>query len=280
MTFCGGSFGSGGVGSSYFGSGSVLAITGAQQTAINAVEVTFSTPPRAFDPASVFDALNASNWTIRAIDPPSAIVRLAQWVERVDSLTVRVLFDGSLDRTTVYEIGLNGRVRDAMGAALSLCRTLQFLTFSPERPFSPAQQATGRFDLANPQTLSDLKASNPLGTYQINDRGDFALETGRQYLRKRVFRRAFTALGEFFHLPGYGFAEPLKGTITASLLRRMQARAQAQLLREPDVVSASVTVQALPDAPSIVVVDMKVRDTNGSADSLTIRMDLLNGQVS
>lgn len=276
---CGGAFGSAGFGSGPFGSGAALAVVLAAEWSLNAVDVTFSVPPRAADPASVFDALCPLNWTLAAIDPPAAVVRLAQTCARVSSLVVRVYFDGPLDDDTVYQITVAARVQDEVGLPIAPCRSWTFTTFAPERSPTVAQRETERADIANPQTLSDLKRRNPLGTFQISDRGDYANEAGRRYLRKRVFRRAQTALGEFFHLPQYGFAEPLKSTITPSLLRRMQARAQAQLLREPDVVSASVSVRALDDAPGIVVVDMKVRDTNGVDDSLSLRVDLLNGGV-
>ena len=276
---CGGAFGSVGVGSGAFGAGTVLAVEGVRETRLNALLVTFNVPPLALDRSSVFDALYADNWTLAALSPWGAVVRLAQACARVSALEVEVYLDGILAAPATYALTLNPRVRDALGLPSSGCRSAVFSTFASERVPTVAERATERSDIGNPQTLSDLKRRNPLGTYQINDRGDYANESGRAYLRKRVFRRAMTSLGEFYHLPNYGFAETLKGTITPALLRRMQARAQAQLLREPDVASASVTVQALADAPGIVVVTMLVRDTTGGTDSMTARMDLLNGGV-
>lgn len=278
---CGGAFGSGGLGSTPFGSGTTFALAAAVQVRLNAVDVTFTVPPLAVDPASIFDALFPANWTLTGIDPYTATARLAQYCERRDALTVRVFFDGPLTAPAIYALAVNPRVRDAYGVPIAPCSALVFGTFAPERQPAPGVAETLRSDVANPNTLQDAVKVDPppLGTFQIDDRGDYANETGRAYLRKRVFRRAFTGLGEFFHLPSYGFSEPLKSKITPQLLRRMQARAQAQLLREPDVAAASVSVQALVDAPSIVVVSMRVRDVTGATDSLTVRVDLQNSEI-
>lgn len=277
-TICGGSFGSGGVGSTPFGSGSVLAIASARQTSLSTVLVTFNVAPRAFDRASVFDALNPLNWSLISIDPTDAVVRLAQWAVRVTGESVEVTFDGPLTDRAVYEIVVDPRVTDAFGHPMSACNVFEFLTVAAPREVTEAQASIRRSDLANPQ-ISNLTSgvAVPLGTYQLNDRGDFALESGRPYLKKRVFRRAFTAMGDFFHLPNYGFAEPPKGIITPSLLQRMQSKAQSQLLREPDVVTAAVSVQNLAGQPNMVVVTMKVTDVYGVTDTVTANVDLTEG---
>lgn len=133
-----------------------------------------------------------------------------------------------------------------------------------------------RTDFANPQTLPDAENFDPppLGTFQINDRGDFAIERGTAYLRKRLLRRATSALGAFFHLPNYGFAEPIKGTITPDLLRRMQARAQSQVLQEPDVVRASVLVFRDTSAPNVVTIRITVTDREGTEETVSMNASI------
>lgn len=119
-------------------------------------------------------------------------------------------------------------------------------------------------DLANPFMPRDAPSANaPLGTFQIDGTGDLANDEGRVNLRKRIFRRATSLQGSFFHLAGYGFAQGLKTLIRPDDLRRLQSRARAQVLQEPDVQSASVTARAISQNPAIVRLDIKARDIYG-----------------
>lgn len=271
---CGGAFGSGGFGATPFGSGAALSVASAVEEALNAILVTFSVPPLAFDPANVNDALFAGNWSIAPRDPYNARVRLAQWVERVDELTVRVLFDGPLDAPATYRITLSPNVVDLYGVPLAaLCAYADVQTFPPTRvPPEQAVPTEVRTDLNNPFLVKDATLADPppLGTYQITGSGDYALERGRPYLRKRVLRRATTQMGEFFHLANYGFAEPLKSVIRPDLLRRMAAKATTQIRQEPDVESASVSARLANGTTNIVILDIKVRDRYGRVEELTV----------
>jgi len=269
---CVGAFGSGPFGSVPFGSGSSVSLFAARQVALNAVRVTFVVAPAISDPAVAWDALNAENWRLEARDPAAAIVRLAQWVEKVDEAQVDVFFDGPLSAPAIYRI-VASDLRTPSGSPIALvqdCRQADFATFPPYRVPPNRARPDVRTDLANPQTLSDEKVTNPLGTFQINDRGDYGLESGRPYLRKRILRRATSAFASFFHLPEYGFEQPLKGVIKPSLQRALQARAMGQIMREPDVARASVEVFTLPDHPEILVLAIAVVDTNGQADQMTV----------
>jgi hypothetical protein len=271
---CAGGFGAGAFGATPFGSGFTFAADEARQVALNAADVTFVGQPAASDPATYWDALNPANWVLSVRLPASAAVRLVQFVERRDVRTVRVFFDGPLSSPAVYRLTVAPQVEDAMGRPVAqACRDLDFHTFAPFRlnPLAalPREAPT---DLMNPWQIRDAEFTDPppLGTFQIDDRGDLALETGRAYLRKRIFRRATTGLGEFFHLPGYGFAEPLKSRITPDLLRRMQARAQAQIAREPDVIAVQVQASVLPTAPGVVVLDIKATDRVGNVEEMSV----------
>lgn len=270
---CGGSFGSGGSGSSSFGGGASLFVVSAEQEALNAILVTFSVAPDARDPATSWDALNPSNWTIVAIDPVDAPPRLVQYVERgPTSEQVRVFADGPLGAPATYRIIASAAVQAAGGGVIDpslSCRSATFATHPPTRVLPAVALTDPETDLANPQTAAE-GSSALLGTYQITDQGDLANETGRPYLRKRILRRASTGISEFFHLPGYGFAESIKGTIRPSMLARMQSRAQAQIMREPDVAACVVRAFQLPARPGFVVLDIRVRDTNGEDHQLTV----------
>lgn len=132
------------------------------------------------------------------------------------------------------------------------------------------------FDIANPQLIRDagLVDPPPLGQYQINDRGDYALDSRLQGLRKRILRRISTARGGFFHLPGYGFAPVQKGVVRTSELQKLAADAKAQVEREPEVVTAIVSVRQLARSPNVVLVSVLARTTLGLDVEANQKVDL------
>ena len=132
------------------------------------------------------------------------------------------------------------------------------------------------YDIANPQLLRDAPRHDgdlvPLGRYQVNDRGDFALDDRLSGLRKRVLRRLTTPRGGFYHLPEYGLAQEVKGPIRPSVLRDLAADARSQVESEPGVVRASVAVQQLRAAPNILVITALVQATGGLELSVSQRI--------
>lgn len=275
---CSGASGSSAFGAGPFGSGSVLSVASAEQEALNAILVTFSGLPLMSDPGSIFDARNPANWTVTPRSPFGALVRLVQWTEKADDDTVRLLLDGPLSAPAVYRVTVSERVTDVYGVPVAPgCLFVELTTFAPTRvPPEFVAPTEVPADLNNPFLVKDaaLVDPPPLGTFQITPAGDYALERGVPYLRKRILRRATTMLGEFFHLPDYGFAQPLKGTIKPDLLRKLQALAQQQILREPDVASALVTARLAQGTTNIVVLDMKVTDRYGRTEELTVPVRL------
>lgn len=271
---CGGALGSGGVGSTPVGSGSLLFVLSARQESLNAVIVTFAVPPEAFDPATFWDALRVRNWSLTPIDPPTAARRLVQYVERgPTSFDVRVFLDGPLDAPATYQITVSGDVRSATGGAGAPsveCRSALFVTFPPTRyPFGTGSPDLPS-DLDNPQTVSDAGQNAPIGTYQITEQGDLGIVSGRRYLRKRILRRVLTVIGGFFHLPTYGAAEPLKGRLSTTVMLRVQARLQAQIALEPDVVAVSVEVSQLLGNQPVMVIEIRARDRSGPLDPISV----------
>lgn len=267
MIGCAGAFGSGGFGASAFGSGYGLTVESARQVSLNAVDVTFSVPPRSADPGDVRDATNPANWTLSARSPGARLL-LVQFVARVSSRVIRVYFDGELTGEASYRITAASSVAGASGGALSPCSFADFETFLRARVLVvPAAQRDQNVDLANPFMPRDAPGpDSPLGTYQIDDVGDWATDSGRANLRKRVFRRATTGLGQFFHLPGYGFGQALKGLIRPDVLRKLKASAEQQIRLEPDVVAANVIVST--PTPSIVRLNIRVEDRFGRSEEM------------
>lgn len=136
----------------------------------------------------------------------------------------------------------------------------------PPAPVPPALLPSEEpYDVANPQLVRDagLRDPPPLGQYQINDIGDYALDNRLQGLRKRILRRASTALGGFFHLPEFGFASGIKEPIHPSQLVALAANAKIQVEREPEVIRATVSMTQLKGSPHVVVQAISVRTIGG-----------------
>lgn len=267
---CGGSLGSGGVGSSPFGSGSSLHVLSARARATNAVEVVFASPPAAADAATAWDALNPHNWTLELGSPFGLPVPLIQDVTREGSTTVVVYLDAEMGAPGEYRIVVAAGVRSAGGVEIPAsleCRSALFGTFPPPRVDVVVDRGDSPADLANQQTG---QTDSALGTLVVTDAGDYALERGRPYLKKRIIRRATTAAGEFYHLPQYGFGQGLKTTIRPGLLVSMAARARSQILLEPDVSACSVRAFTVADHPELVWLDIKVRDELGTSVEVVV----------
>lgn len=268
MASCG-SIGGGTFGSTPFGTMGA-GLTVATQVSMTSVRVDFfQVPaPQILSAVRANDALRASNWTLEVLEPFGAFTPLVQTVTQADEKSVEVFTDVSLTPGTRYKISTTAL--NTLGQPL-LCPEASFRTF--DRRVIELGEFT---DLANPYLVSDAPIVDPppLGTNQITDRGDLALDSGRSYLRKRVFRRISTELGGFYHLPNYGLAEPLKGMSTPDAVRRYRKQAENQIKREPDVKrvrAGAVRGPAAEDAnKNILFVTLLVEDVRGVVTEQTI----------
>ena len=208
------------------------------------------------------DALNPSNWTLVSLNPGAA-VPLAQTVEKITDEGYLIGFDAVLTPSSTYILTISATMKMADGTTVA-CTQASFITLPAQKGLFKSFEPT---DIANPQTTFDSTATSPaLGSYQITDRGDVGLESGRTYLRKRVTRRIFTGKGEFFHLPSYGFNLPIKGLLRPGQLENVSVDARNQILNEPDVVDVSVqTTRRLDNVAQQII---RVQDTRGQIDTL------------
>jgi len=261
-----------------------LCVAACQQSHTNGMRVTFGpAQPQMIDPFAPADALNAANYAVVPLSPADATERMVQWVEALDDFTVQLWLGGPLDAQATYQLTVSNVVDVDCVPIDPICATCTFVAFYPVPvPDAIKADADERLDIANPQLITDAQQrvgqDAPIGSFQINQRGDYALEANPSYLRKRVIRRATTQLGQFFHLPGYGFGQPLKGRVSASVLRSIQGEAIRQIKQEPDVASVAVRVrQASVGNPNILVLDIKVQDTSGRADNFSVPVDFSPG---
>lgn len=262
----------------------LLCVDSCDQSHTNGIQVVFGpAQPQMLDPFSPDDALNAANYTLTATAPAGATERMVQWVERIDDYTVQLWLDGPVDAGATYALVVSGVLDVDCVPISTLCDGCAFDAFNPEpTPNAITTEDDKSLDVANPQLMQDAQQRDgqdaPLGSFQINQRGDYALEANPHYLRKRIIRRATTRLGQFFHLPGYGFGQPLKGRLSPSVLRSIQGEALRQIQQEPDVATASVRVrQASAQNPNILVLDIKVQDTSGRSDNFAVPVDFSPG---
>ena len=252
-------------------------VTGARAVALNAVDVTFSEPPLASDPADTDDALYVAGWSLVAIDPSDAKIRLPQFVEDTPSPnTVRVYFDGRLSSDAVYEIIASGTVEAVSGAALNIDRARFRALIAPDA--YSVQTLDGVFDIANPQTAQDLPSNEgTLGDYQAQSDGSLVLDTGVSGVRKRILRRLTSQPGGFLHLgPDYGLNIDIGTKLTPTLLRNLAQSATRQVQQEPEVERAQVEVRRDARTPGIVYLTVRARLLDGTDVDVVAKRDVLN----
>lgn len=138
-------------------------------------------------------------------------------------------------------------------------------------------------DFANPQTSSAAVSSLPrphvpfaLGSFGVDDTGDYALDEGNVNLKKRIVRRLMTRKGAFAHLPNYGVGVPdnakkLGQAVTISVLK---AEAEAQIASEPDVLQSRVVVVINSDTPNLVRFRVAVKPKVGKPVAFEVPFDL------
>lgn len=134
----------------------------------------------------------------------------------------------------------------------------------PDQPFRSR-------DIANPVWRTGAKTTNEqafrLGTYVVDETGDYDTDEGEASLVKRIFRRLFAGPGEFLHLGndyGVGLRSYGKRLLQAGVQQTLRVKAEQQLAREPEVAQAKVTWTQDTANPSLVRVRVLVKLRTGS----------------
>jgi hypothetical protein len=183
----------------------------------------------------------------------------------------------------IYDSELINELTEAVGVFPGVYRRLQ--------P-NDSSVATPSRDFANPQTASDVEASAlavplppgtqaNLGSFQVDDSGDYAWDAGLTGVKKRVLRRAISTVGAFLHLPstyGVGFLDQVKQLGTAHTQDALADSWEAQIQEEPEVVAAQVTAIADPNNPNLVQFVAQVQTNTGSFTA-SAGFDTTNGDV-
>ena len=267
-----------------FGGPGDLVILAVAAIATNALIVEFDRAPLADDTTNPHSATHTDNWGVVAVDPtyysdtsPEGIPTVGAAVPTRQPLLARVernpddetqvilYFDGPLQEGVVHSISMSPEVCGALDESPTGVLTWSFLPPSSFTPFTRARAVEERYRDFDFVTTRD---GTPIGgTYRVDATGDIALQGGKESLRKRIYRRLFSGRGSWAFLRDYGLAVGLKSLGTRAELQSLASRAAAQIQREPDVVSATVTVQLDTRAEgAFVIVSVWVTTYSGLAD--------------
>lgn len=253
-------------------------LVAAVQLTLNMVAVDFSQHPKAQDSVTLNDALNPALWSLVAINPPDAVIRLPQLVQATaNPFVVNVFFDGPLGPFARYRITVAGTLlNSAEDTAIDpFARWADFVTMGPAVTQTAAQAQTLTYDLASPQMPKYTTGTDQLlGTMQPTSDGSLELDSGLRYVAKRILRRLITEQGGFAHMPDYGLGKPVGSLMRTSDLRALQQDAQKQLLQEDGVVSASVGLRQDPAAPGVIYMSISVRTQDGRTVTDSFGVDL------
>jgi hypothetical protein len=253
-------FGSGGFGAVPFGAtfSAGPSVRLAYVSSRNAIDVEFTGPLSAVDATIATDALNPDNWALTVPVLSTAFLPFVQVVESYDGgARIRVIFDADLTDGETYIVTVDGAVLDVTGAPVSAPLSAEVIV--PTLGFVSVTDSLPRELRTDIRSVAGAKAVS--GTPRYDETGDLANESGADYLKKRILRRAALLRGSVFHLPNYGAGKRLKTVITPAWLSNYQAEMKAQVLLEPDVSAVVVTVTRL--ASNIVRVAIRPTTVQG-----------------
>ena len=232
---------------------SSFAVNYAFALAVNRVRVAFSTAPLASARTVPGSAMNPASWGsgVQRLDTGAYLPIAA--VEQVDALTFDLTLGANLGAANVQH-----RVTAATVVNVD-CTGV-----SPDSADIAGLFATaGATSDPPPSDFRNWSAPrNPAGgTLQIGTDGDYRMESGVEYERKMIIRRLTTDPGGFFYLPDYGAGIATKRNYSTAALPRLQRELQRQVMLEPSVASAQVTVTLHPGQGILnIVVAAKLRN--------------------
>lgn len=278
-------FGGGKVGRLGFGgqaaAPSPLTILSIVAIAENVVRITFAVLPYFSGLLDQYDASLASCYSFtplastgrdgNAARPVSALFAVVGAVEN----SIEVTLDRPMTPDPAqYQVAITGT---ADAGTLTPIKTLIANFGAVARVFVPPQTDTAAAaskDFSNPSTLADLQSStvglvvpqvSPLGTYPVDDSGDYAIDQGLTSYKKRILRRCITRKNGFAFMPGYGVGIPQLGKRLqkSTVSGKVAADAQAQIGQEPETAAVSCTFAPSASNPGLTYLKIKAQTRNG-----------------
>lgn len=232
---------------------SLTSIASAYATSTNEILVTATGPILQRSPALTGDSTNPSTWQVIRGDT-NTIVPLAS-VAVVGPTQVSLRTVSPLPPQLVQLEVVTSNLLDATGALISSPRTALFQGVTEAAIATPelvaAASTSGARDLLNRQVPT---ADGSLTATLVVAGGDYVNETGKSLLRKLIIRRLLAAVGDFYHLPGYGCGLRVKEPLPVGDIVKLQARIKQQIMQERDVASVSVTITQSTNSMNVGVV--------------------------
>lgn len=277
MTQLAGGFGVAPLGGLEFGSQllPVGSIVSASMISANELSVQFSENINSLAFSGFKPIKIAYSWALSFIDPSSSQAPFVQTVAVTGLDSVSLFFDRPICCDVEYLITLS-----VSTATSHFPSSIEFvgLCIDPKAVQTDNRDDDGFLrDIANPSTPFDAIQTGALlalGTYEMTDQGDFAQDSGHASLRKRLIRRATTLFGEFFHLGSYGAGVEVKRLLRPDLLLRYQEKLRVQAEREIEVVSATVRLSQIFQAPNVVSIKILARTAAGDEVPLSIQIPI------
>jgi hypothetical protein len=135
------------------------------------------------------------------------------------------------------------------------------------RDFASPQDRAAMFDpLPNPDDPLNL------GTFVVDDLGDYAFDEGITSFKKRVIRRIISMKQSFAHMPEYGIGIQTYGKRLqlAGIRSNLIADIEQQIAREPEAVRVRATIDQDSRVPSLFYARVAVQLRTG----LAVRLDV------
>ncbi|RJO64879.1 MAG: hypothetical protein C4523_17755 [Myxococcales bacterium] len=232
----------------------------------NRLVLRFSTALREDDPVDLADALNPRYYGVEENGEKTLEVVEARLCEREDEVELWLV--PSMSEGADIDVSV------AAGISTGSGQMVGEQSASIVAPVRMRDRARGpkQIDFASPQPTAERSpgAMAPdIGTYQTSGTGDYAVESRRANLRKRIYRQLIVSPGSLPSSPDYGIGieRHRAQAVTDALKQTIAGDIRRGLLREPDIAQVRVKFEEQRTRQGLVlVVRIGVTATDGFAD--------------
>lgn len=248
-------------GSGPWGDAVPLSIVSAHALSTHCVEVVLTHEPLHRSVLGAGDALNPRTWSV--LHGTSELTPLS--VELDGRTLCRVYLLHPLSDWTEMHTVTAAALRDVDDLRIVPPRSADFRGVLAVRPTTPL---SGRYDLANPPTLTTDGAA---GTLVASSSGGYQQVRGAEYFKKLILRRLTTIPGSFFHIPReeYGLGLRIKELLRTSDLIALKVAIEQECYREAGVSFANAVVSLV--RTGALKIELKIKaDTGDVSTSMEI----------
>lgn len=238
-------------------------VANARAVSTREVDVTFSDLVQDNANYLAGDALNPLSWHLIRLDT-SEVFHILQ-VTQVSTYTYRILTLEEFGPISVTHRVTAITVLDTFGQLLTAPKFFDFfgITDEDKKDYDAilAKRQTAVRDYSNVQ-VPDPEYTG--GTLKLNAGGDYETETGASLVKKLIYRRLMTIPGDFFHIPDYGVGLRVKEPVSIGKISSLKKGIQQQILQEPEVKAAAVSVTISATGILSVIVNATLKQTGQS----------------